>query len=121
MPPSSSRQLVTYQESGLGVIEYSEVVAALNEKKAFNETSAVYSGRTFWNWKVRTVKQFKKTHAHPTFGDSTARKLRDRYNDINKQKRAVDNKKSRLKRGRPLLLGAVLGEKVNSTSIILYS
>ena len=42
MPPSSSRQLVTHEESGLGVIEYSEVVAVLNEKKAFNETSAVY-------------------------------------------------------------------------------
>ena len=42
MPPSSFRQLVTHEESGLGVIEYSEVVAALNEKKAFNETSAVY-------------------------------------------------------------------------------
>ena len=73
------------------------------------------------NGATNAVKQFKKTHAHPTFGDSTARKLRDRYNDINKQKRAVDNKKPRLKLGRPLLLGAVLGEKVNSTSIILYS
>ena len=33
MPQSSSRQLVTHEESGLGVIEYSEVVAALNKKK----------------------------------------------------------------------------------------
>ena len=32
MPQSSSRQLVTHKESGLGVIEYSGVVAALNKK-----------------------------------------------------------------------------------------
>ena len=33
MSQSSSRQLVTHEESGIGVTEYSEVVAALNEKK----------------------------------------------------------------------------------------
>ena len=32
MPKSSSRQLMTHEESGLGVIEYSEVVAVLNDK-----------------------------------------------------------------------------------------
>ena len=33
MPQSSSGKLVTHDESDLGVIEYSEVVSALNEKK----------------------------------------------------------------------------------------
>ena len=32
MPQISSRQLVKHKENGLGVIEYSEVVAALNKK-----------------------------------------------------------------------------------------
>ena len=42
MPRSSSRQLVTHEESGLGVIEYSEVVPALNENNPSKETSTVY-------------------------------------------------------------------------------
>ena len=58
------------------------------------------------------MKQFKKTHPHPTFGESTARKLIDRYYDITKQNRAVDKKMPCLKRGKPLLLGKVLEEKV---------
>ena len=33
MSQSSSRQLVMHEESGLGVTEYSEVVAALNGEK----------------------------------------------------------------------------------------
>ena len=90
--------------------------SCFKRKKLFKETSAVYWGKTFWNWKdagaTNAAKQFKKTHPHLTFGESTAWKLRDRYNDITKQKGAVDNKMTRLKRGRPLLLGAVLDEKV---------
>ena len=90
----------------------------LKRKKTFKETSAGYWGWTFWNWKyiavngaVNAVKQFKKTHPPLTFGESTARKLKDQYKDITNQKRAVDNKIPCLKRGRPLLLGVVPDEK----------
>ena len=71
------------------------------------------------NGVTNAVKRFKKTNPHLTFVEGTARKLRDRYNDNTKQKRAVDNKISCLKRGRPLLLGAVLDEKIKHFSLQL--
>ena len=71
------------------------------------------------NGATNAVKQFKKTHPHLTFAESTTRKLRDRYNNNTKQKRAVDNKIPRLKRGRSLLLGAVLDEKMKHFSLQL--
>ena len=68
---------MTHEESGLGVIEYSEVVAALNEKKPFEIGKyAAVNGAT------NAVKQFKKAHPHLTFGESTASKLKDRYTRI---------------------------------------
>ena len=119
MPQSLSRQLVTHKESGLGVIEYSEVVAALNEKKPskkrvqFTEEQRFEIGKyAAVNRATNAVKQFKNTDSRLTFSESTARKLRHRYNDITKQKRVVDNKMPRLKLGRPLFFGVVLDEKV---------
>ena len=119
MLQSLSRQLVTHEESGFGMIEYSEVVAVLNEKKPskklvqFTEEERFEIGKyAAVNETTNAVRQFKKTHSHLTFSESTAQKLKDRYNNITKQKRAMDNKMPRLKCGRPLLLGAVLDEKV---------
>ena len=48
-----------------------------------------------------------KTHPHLNFGESIARKLRDRYNEITKHEKAITNKMPRLKYGRPLILGAI--------------
>ena len=118
MLQSSSHQLVTHEESGLGMIEHSEVVAALNEKKPskkrvqFTEEERFEIGKyAAVNETTNAVRKFKKAHPHLFFSESTARKLRDRYNNITKQKRAMDNKMPHLKCGRPLLLGAVLVEK----------
>ena len=71
------------------------------------------------NGVTNAVKRFKKTNPHLTFVEGTARKLRDRYNDNTKQKRAVDNKIPRLKRGRSFVLGAVLDEKMRHFSLQL--
>ena len=86
MPQSSPRQLVTYKESGLGVIEYSEVVAALNEKKPsrkrvqFTREERFEIGKNAAvNGVTKAVKQLKKIHPHLTFDESTARILRDRF------------------------------------------
>ena len=85
MPQSSPRQLVTYKESGLGVIEYSEVVAALNEKKPSRKRLQFTGEERFEigkyaavNGVTNAVKQLKKPHPHLTFDESTARILRDR-------------------------------------------
>ena len=85
MPQSSSGKLVTHDESDLGVIEYSEVVSALNEKKPskkrvqFTEEERFEIGKyAAVNGVTNAVKQLKKTHPHLTFDESTARILRDR-------------------------------------------
>ena len=108
------------------MIEYSEVVATLNEKKPSKKRVQITKEKRFGMGKYTTVngatnavKRFKKTHPHLTFAESTTRKLRDRYNDNTKQKRAVDNKIPRLKRGRSLVLGAVLDEKMRHFSLQL--
>ena len=79
MPQSSLLQSVTHEESGLDVIEYSEVVPALNEKKPskkrvqFTEEELFEIGKyAAVNGTTNAVKQFKKTHPHLTFGESTA-------------------------------------------------
>ena len=84
MPQSSLLQSVTHEESGLDVVEYSEVVAALNEKMSlkkrvqFTEEERFEIGKyAAVNWTTNAVKQFKKIHPHLTFGEGTARKLRD--------------------------------------------
>ena len=46
MSQTSSRQFVTSEENGLNVIEYFEVVAALNEK-SLQKTRAINYGKTF--------------------------------------------------------------------------
>ena len=86
MPQSSPRQLVTYKESGLGVIKYSEMVAALNEKKPsrkrvqFTREERFEIGKNAAvNGVTKAVKQLKKIHPHLTFDESTARILRDRF------------------------------------------
>ena len=98
------------------MMEYSRVVAASKEKNYLKKRVQSTEEKPFGTGKdagaTNAAKQFKKTHPHLTFGESTAWKLRDWYNGITKQKGAVDNKMTRLKRGRPLLLGAVLDEKV---------
>ena len=91
MPQSSSGKLVTHDESDLGVIEYSEVVSALNEKKPSKKRVQFTEEERFeiGNYAAVTgvtnaVKQFKRIHPHQTFGESTSQKLRDRYNDTTK-------------------------------------
>ena len=91
MPQSSSGKLVTHDESDLGVIEYSEVVSALNEKKPSEKQVQSTKEERFEIGKyaavtgaANAVKQFKRIHPHQTFGESTFRKLRDRYNDTTK-------------------------------------
>ena len=65
MPKSSSRQLVTHEESGLGVIECSVVVAALNERKPWKKRVEFTDGERFEagkyaavNGATNAVKQF---------------------------------------------------------------
>ena len=84
MLQSSSRQLVTHEESGLGMIEHSEVVAALNEKKPskkrvqFTEEERFKIGKyAAVNETTNAVRKFKKTHPHLFFNESRTRKLRD--------------------------------------------
>ena len=79
MPQSSLLQSVIHEESGLDVIEYSEVVPALNEKKPskkrvqFTEKERFEIGKyAAVNGTTNAVKQFKKSHPHLTFGESTA-------------------------------------------------
>ena len=79
MPQSSLLQSVIHEESGLDVIEYSEVVPALNEKKPskkrvqFTEKERFEIGKyASVNGATNAVKQFKKSHPHLTFGESTA-------------------------------------------------
>ena len=100
-----------------GVIKYSEEVAALNEKKCakkqvqFTEEERFEIGKfSTVNGVANAVKRFRKTYPHLNFGESTARKLRDQYNEITKQEKAITNKMSRLKHWRPVMLGAALDQ-----------
>ena len=100
-----------------GVIKYSEEVAASNEKKCakkqvqFTEEERFEIGKfSTVNGVANAVKRFRKTYPHLNFGESTARKLRDQYNEIIKQEKAITNKMSRLKHGRPVMLGAALDQ-----------
>ena len=101
---------MTREESGLGLMEYSAIEAAYQEKKPakkrvkFTEEERFQIGKyAAVHGATKAVKHFKKTHSH--FGKSTARKLRDRYNEMTKHNIAACNKMPRLKRGRSLMLG----------------
>ena len=92
---------MTHEERGVGVIEYSEVVATLNEKKLAKkrvqlteEECLVIGKNAAVNGATNVAKRFKKTHPQLNFSESTARKLRDRYNEneITKQEQAILNK-----------------------------
>ena len=110
--------VLTQDESCLGLMEYSVVKDAYQEKKLWKKRVKFTEKERFEIGKyaaihgaTKSVKQFKKTHKHLNFGESTARKLRDRYKEFTKTNRAVCNKMPHLQRGRPLMLGT-LDEKV---------
>ena len=85
-----------HEESGLGVIEYSEEVAALNEKKPekkrvqFTEEERFKIGKYIAVNGVKNAERgFKKSPPHLNFDGYTARKLKDRYSKITKQEKTI--------------------------------
>ena len=76
MPQSLWRHLVKHEGSGLGMMEYSRVVAASKEKNYLKKRVQSTEEKPFETGKdagaTNAAKQFKKTHPHLTFGESTA-------------------------------------------------
>ena len=63
------------------------------------------------------VRKFKKSHPHLKLGESTARSLKKKHKKVLKSK-SEKIELTKLKRGRPLMLGSI-DEKVKNFSLIL--
>lgn len=73
---------MTHKESDLGLIGYSEMIDAFDEKKSAKKQFQFTEDKPFENADcapvngvANAIKRFKKTHPHLIFGESTAQNL----------------------------------------------
>ena len=115
----------TEQESSLGIIEYQAVVSSVkNSMKKKRENVKLTDKERYdigkyssINGATAAVRKFKKSHPHLKLGESTARSLQKKYEELLKSK-SGKTELTKLKRGRPLMLGSV-DEKVQNFLTIL--
>ena len=108
----------TREERGLGVLEYEGIKTSFKMPRKsntkFTEKERFLIGKyTAINGPSAAVGKFQTSHPHLKFGKSQTRALRKKY--LDQQKKSPDSGKeiATLKRGRPLMLGAV-DEKVRN-------
>jgi len=115
----------TEQESSLGIIEYQAVVSSVeNNMKKKRENVKLTDKERYDIGKycsihgaIAAIRKFKKSHPHIKLLESTARSLRKKYEELLKSK-SGKTELTKLKRGRPLMLGSV-DEKVKNFLMIL--
>ena len=104
-------------ETSLGVLDYNAVRTSLQKETLkkkrknswFSDEERYQIGKYASIYgPTAAVKKFKKSHPHLKFGESTARSLRTKYEELLKKKKAENFSKISLrKRGRPLMLGTL--------------
>ena len=117
----------TEQESSLGLLEYQAVVSSVQDitKKKRENIKLTDKERydigkySSIHGATAAVRKFKKSHPHLKLGESTARSLKKKYEELLKSK-SEKTELTKLKRGRPLMLGSIdeKGEVANSVVAI---
>ena len=115
----------TEQESSLGLLEYQAVVSSVQDitKKKRENIKLTDKERydigkySSIHGATAAVRKFKKSHPHLKLGESTARSLKKKYEELLKLK-SEKTELTKLKRGRPLMLGSI-DEKVKNFLLIL--
>ena len=115
----------TELESFLGLLKCQAVVSSVQDiakKKQANiklTDKECYDIRKYSSIHGATaaVRKFKKSHPHPKLGESTARSLKKKYEELFKSK-SKKTELTKLKHGRPLMLGSI-DEKVKNFLLIL--
>lgn len=110
----------TQEETSLGQMEYDAVVSTVqrNVKKKrqnckFTDEERYLIGKyTSIHGPTAAVRKFKRSHPHLKFGESTARSLKSKYEELSKSKEH-NQLLPKMQRGRPLMLGS-LDEKVRN-------
>ena len=107
----------TEQESSLGLLEYQAVVKKKRENIKLTDKERYDIGKySSIRGATAAVRKFKKSHPHLKLGESTAISLKKKYEELLKLK-SEKTELTKLKRGRPLMLGSI-DEKVKNFLLI---